>query len=306
MSNKVFVLAPNESWIVDRFVKEWNKDNDDISVTDPNKADVLWLYADWTWERIKHLAHGKKIVTTVHHIVPEKFGSAERFNFQLRDDITTVYHVTNKYTHDFIRPLTKKPIETISYWANNKIWRPTGVRGDLRKKHGLSADAYLIGSFVRDTEGAGIPQGTFLPKLEKGPDLLADAIITLKQKSKEYFDIEVVLAGWRRQYIMKRLDDAGIKYKYFDLPNQEIINELYQTLDLYPVTARVEGGPQSLIECGLLYVPVISRPIGIAYQVLPETAINDDVTLAVPAVPIIEHLKLPNGYDPYRKLFESL
>lgn len=125
MSNKVYALPPNESWIVDRFVKEWNEDNADISVTDPNKADVLWLYADWTWERIKHLAHGKKIVTTVHHIVPEKFGPAERFNFQLRDDITSVYHVTNAHTFDFIRPLTKKPIETISYWANQNIFAQT-------------------------------------------------------------------------------------------------------------------------------------------------------------------------------------
>jgi glycosyltransferase involved in cell wall biosynthesis len=306
MSNKVFVLAPNESWIVDRFVKEWNEDNADISVTDPRKADVLWLYADWTWERIKHLAHGKKIVTTVHHIVPEKFGSAERFNFQLRDDITTIYHVTNQHTLDFIRPLTKKPIEMISYWANNKIWRPTAVKSDLRKKHGLSANTYLIVSFVRDTECAVISKGIFLPKLEKGPDLFVDAVIKFKEKSRDYFDIHVVLAGWRRQYVIERLESAKIPYSYFELPNQEIVNELYQTLDLYPVTARVEGGPQSLIECGLLNIPVVTRPIGIAEQVLPAKAINDDVTLAVPTVPNVEHLKLPKGYDPYRKLFESL
>jgi hypothetical protein len=68
----------------------------------------------------------------------------------------------------------------------------------------------------------------------------------------------------------------------------------------------VEGGPQSLIECGLLNIPVVTRPIGIAEQVLPAKAINDDITLAVPTVPNVEHLKLPKGYDPYRKLFESL
>jgi len=105
---------------------------------------------------------------------------------------------------------------------------------------------------------------------------------------------------------MKRLDDAKIKYKYFDLPDQETINELYQTIDLYPVTARVEGGPQSLIECGLLSVPVVTRAVGIAEQVLPKEAINDDVTLAIPTIPNVEHLKLPAGYEPYRKLFESL
>jgi len=306
MSNKVFVLPPGESWIVDRFVKEWNEDNADISTVDPKKADVIWLYADWAWDRVRHVIHGKKIVTTIHHIVPEKFNQAERFNFQLRDDITTVYHVTNQHTYDFIRQLTKKPIVMISYWANNKIWKPTGTRNDLRKKHGLSTDAFIIGSFQRDTEGSGIPKNIFLPKLEKGPDLLADSIIEFKKKSIDYFDTEVVLAGWRRQYVMKRLDDAKIKYKYFDLPSQETVNELYQTLDLYPVTARYEGGPQSLIECGLLNIPVVSRPVGIAEQVLPSYAIADDVTTASPHVPNVEHLKLPQGYEPYRKLFESL
>jgi hypothetical protein len=28
---KVFVLAPKEDWIVDRFVKEWSEDNPDIT-----------------------------------------------------------------------------------------------------------------------------------------------------------------------------------------------------------------------------------------------------------------------------------
>ena len=80
------------------------------------------------------------------------------------------------------------------------------------------------------------------------------------------------------------------------------MNELYQVLNLYPVTARYEGGPQSLIECGLLGIPVVSRDIGIASDVLPPSAINDDVTKATPCVPRVEHLKLPMGYDPYRTL----
>lgn len=45
--NKVYVLPPSEDWIVDRFVKEWNEDNFDISVMHPKDADVIWLLADW-------------------------------------------------------------------------------------------------------------------------------------------------------------------------------------------------------------------------------------------------------------------
>jgi len=125
--NRVFVLAPNESWIVDRFVKEWNEDNGDISVLHPKDADVVWLHANWCWRRLADpgLLHGKKVITTVHHIVPEKFGTAELADFIACDKFTTVYHVPNRYTEAFIRPLTQKPIHVINYWANGSIFKMT-------------------------------------------------------------------------------------------------------------------------------------------------------------------------------------
>lgn len=314
---KVFVLAPSEDWIVDRFVNEWNEDNADISVTGrdgPFACDVIWLMADWMWKIVpRTLLLSRKVLTTVHHIVPEKFGPNEWHDFQQRDLITTAYHVPNKYTEAFIRPLTQKPIHVIPYWANQKIWRPTGTRESLRIKHGLPKDGYLIGSFQRDTEGHDLKS----PKLEKGPDLLADYLDTLNcfnnsvmshriQGGIQTPDLHVVLAGWRRQYIISRLKASGISYTYFEKPSQEIVNELYQTLDLYPVTARHEGGPQSLIECGLLGIPCVSRPIGVADAMLPRSSINDNVFFAIPVIPDVENLMLPAGYEPYRKLIESL
>ena len=136
-----------------------------------------------------------------------------------------------------------------------------------------------------------------------GPDLLADA---LERAFNDGVSLHVVLAGWRRQYIIGRLERAGIPYTYFELPTQEVLNELYQTLDLYPVTARYEGGPQSLIECGLLGIRCVSRPVGIASDVLPLEAIGDKVELCTPAVPNVEALKLPAGYAPFRKLIEEV
>ena len=311
---KVFVLAPGEDWIVDRFVKEWSEDNTDITVSSSARADVIWLMADWCWQRVPLATlQNKSVIVTVHHIVPEKFRGQERAEFAFRDGIVTAYHVPNKYTAEFIRPLTKKPIHVIPYWANQKIWRLTGTRESLRMKHGLPKDGYLVGSFQRDTEGHDLKS----PKLEKGPDLLADYLDTLNCFNNSVMShriqggfstpsLHVVLAGWRRQYIISRLEKDNIPYSYFEKPSQDVINELYQTLDLYPVTARQEGGPQSLVECGLLGIPCVSRPIGIADAVLPQTSINDNVFLTVPAIPDVENLVLPAGYELYRKLIESL
>jgi hypothetical protein len=288
--NKVYVLPPSEDWIVDRFVKEWNEDNSDISVHHPKDASVIWLLADWSWMRLAKLGYlnGRKVITSVHHIVPEKFDSSALEEFSIRDKFTTVYHVYNQKTLEIIKNYTKKEIHLIQYWANQKIWKQTSTKESLRKKYGLPQEKYLIGSFQRDTEGSDL----ISPKLEKGPDLLADFIESLQKKK----DVHVVLAGWRRQYIISRLKKENIEFSYFERPPHEIVNDLYQTLDLYPVTARHEGGPQALLECGLLNVPVVSRNVGIATQVLPDCSINENVLNAVPSVPNVENLKLPHGY----------
>jgi glycosyltransferase involved in cell wall biosynthesis len=298
---KVFVLPPSEDWIVDRFVKEWNEDNSDISVSHPNEADVIWLLADWAWKQVANPAwiRDKKVLTTVHHIVPEKFTQESLRDFMLRDQITTAYHVYNESTRKFIKNFTKKEIHLINYWANQKIWKKTGDKNELRKRYGLPVDAYMVGSFQRDTEGKDLTS----PKLEKGPDLLADL---LEKLQKQHANLHVILGGWRRQYVISRLKNSNIPFTYFERPPHEVINDLYQTLDLYPVTARCEGGPQALIECGLLEVPVISRDVGIASQVLCSSSINDDVHLATPSVPSVESWKLPTGYSQYRKLIEQL
>lgn len=312
--NRVFTLAPKEDWIVDRFVKEWSEDNADITVADPTQADVVWLMANWCWSQVpRRLLSDKKVIQTVHHIVPEKFGQAQLEEFQYVDQVTDAYHVPNKHTEAFIRPLTQRPIHVINYWANDRIWRKTGDRNELRRKHGIPLDVVAYGSFQRDTEGSSIADGSFAPKLEKGPDLLADYFESYQRavcgpKNSYVWRPHVVLAGWRRQYLIKRLDEIGVPYSYFEKPSQQVVNELYQTLDLYPITARCEGGPQALIECGLLGVKCVSRDIGIASAVLPSYAIGDDIASfgLIPTVPNVEHLRLPMGYEPYRQLIGSL
>ncbi len=297
---KVWTLRPNENWIVDQLADEWQSNNSDMSTSDLDRADVVWLLADWAWRQVPMAAlRAKKVVTTVHHVVPEKFDRAAKMDFAARDAVTTLYHVYNQRTLDFIRPLTKKPICLVPYWANGNIWKKTNDTIELRRQYGLPEDAYLIGSFQRDTEGHDLKS----PKLEKGPDLLADAIIAYHERLENVF---VVLGGWRRQYVIGRLEAAGVPHTYFERPPQVTLNDLYQTLDLYMVTARHEGGPQALIECGLLGVPVVSRPVGIAEQVLPDFAIADDVMFATPCVPYVKNMHIPNGMVGYRKMFADV
>jgi len=296
---KVFVLRAHENWIVDRFAEEWFRHNADITTQNPLEANVVWLLASWCWRQLPFdFLNERTVITTVHHIVPEKFDNKRRQDFMLRDMVTDIYHVYNSRTYEQIRPLTKKPIVIIQYWANQNIWKKTVDKRQIRQQLGIDKNDFVIGSFQRDTEGSDLKT----PKLEKGPDLFVDAIVKFAKNR----NVLVLLGGWRREYIINRLNNTNIRYVYNELPSQVLVNEMYQAIDLYAVTARHEGGPQALIECGLVGTPCVSRPVGIAEQVLPSTAINTDVTAAIPAVPDIDSFKLPIGFDKYRELICKL
>lgn len=298
---KVWTLAPREGWIVDRMVDEWNAGNRDITTSHINEADIVWLLGDWAWNQIsRDILERKKVVTTVHHIVPEKESDATRRDFDERDKVTDVYHVFNERALQQVRERTMKPIVMVPYWANQMLWHRTPEsNASLRARLGVPNGCYVVMSAQRDTEGHDLVS----PKLEKGPDLFANAVIELHRQRG---DVHVLLGGWRRQFVISRLKDAGVPFTYVERHHLNVVRDMYQVSDLYLVTARHEGGPQSLIECGLMGLPCVSTPVGIAEQVLPTNAINENVLLATPAVPSVEHMKLPHGFDGYRKMFTQI
>ena len=125
-------------------------------------------------------------------------------------------------------------------------------------------------------------------------------------------EVVVLLAGWRRQYVMKRLDAAQIKYYYAELPPFETINTFYNVLDLYVVSARYEGGPQSIVECAATNTPIVSTDVGLASIFLsPDSLYTPGNILS--AKPDIEYAYekvkdyfIPLGFDPYIDLFSGM
>ena len=124
----------------------------------------------------------------------------------------------------------------------------------------------MVGSFQRDTEGDDLMS----PKLIKGPDIFIKIVSNLYKSNK---NLKIVLAGKRRQYVISELENQNIPYKYFEMTDFDMLNELYNILDLYLVTSRLEGGPQALVECGLTKTPIISTDVGIADKILSAESI---------------------------------
>ncbi len=314
MINKVWLNKPHENWIVDRFHDEFCAENTDIVTLDVNKSDVLWLLADWCWERIPlDILASKKVITSVHHIVTEKWNSQLQYDFEKRDQFTTVYHVPCEKTKKQIENLTKKGIVVIPFWVNNKMFCKQSDRAELRKKYLPKAvsdnpDSFILGSFQRDTEGNGINEGIFLPKLEKGPDILADYLCEFKKKNE---NLHILLGGWRRQYLIERFKKDGIEFTYYEFPQYHELLGMYSILDLYVVSARVEGGPQSIVECAAMEVPIISTDVGLASAILSKESIGSDLMNLKPNVDFakekVKSLFINNGgMNAFRNLIESL
>ena len=180
----------------------------------------------------------------------------------------------------------------------------------LRKKYGLPSKNFLIGSFQRDTEGHDLKT----PKLEKGPDIFCDAVLKIREdrRSKNLSDPEVLLAGWRRQYVISRLEAAKIKYYYHELPQFDTINDFYNALDLYIVGSRYEGGPQSIFECANTYTPIISTDVGAASEILSPKSIfepgsvldcSPDIQFAKEKV---SNLLIPKGFAPFENFLRRV
>ena len=55
--------------------------------------------------------------------------------------------------------------------------------------------------------------------------------------------------------------------------NINTLNELYNILDLYIVSSRLEGGPQAIIECATTKTPIISTDVGVASEILHSDSI---------------------------------
>ncbi len=174
-------------------------------------------------------------------------------------------------------------IETslIPYMVDVEIFRP--LKHDspdlaaLIEKWKIPTDAYLIGSFQRDTEGSDLRR----PKLVKGPDVLLEILLGLQRLGMKF---HLVLAGPRRHWLINKAQEAGIPFTYIghfteadDIDRnsltRDVLNLLYNLIDLYIVASRSEGGPHAILEAAASGRKIISSPVGLAEDFLDPSCI---------------------------------
>ena len=303
---KIYINSAKENWVVDRFIDEWNKFNFKQSKNFRFGDKIVWLIAPWTWRKIpKKYLIKNKVVCTIHHIDEDKFKSNEEIEFKDRDKFVDYYHVISNKTFDQVIKLTDKPVHKIPFWVNQNLWFEIKNKEQLREKYSVDLNSYLVGSFQRDTEGYDLVS----PKLSKGPDRFLEIVEYLNTKNE---NLQIILTGKRRNYILDELSRREINYKYFEMTSFQNLNELYNILDLYIVSSRYEGGPQSILETAMTRTPIISTDVGIASEILDKKSIfnMNNYKDAIPNTDIsyqnVKRYLIPEGFKEFNKLFREI
>jgi len=303
---RIYLSKIKESWIIDRLRKDWYDSNPEISTKKLMFSDIIWIISPWIWNKIpKYYLKRKKVVCSIYHFDFDSFGEKERKNFENRDKFVDIYHVISSKTKEDLQTLTNKKIFNIPFWIDGSKWFEIENKVQLREKYNINQQSFLVGSFQRDTEGKDL----ISPKLIKGPDILVDNIIDL---NKEKNNLLVILAGTRRQYVIKKLKEKNINFKYFEMVDEEQLNELYNLLDLYIVSSRIEGGPQAILECAATKTPIVSTDVGIASEILNKKSIYklDSFLNAEPDVEYaykkVKNFIKPSGIKLFKSMFEKV
>ncbi len=204
-----------------------------------------------------------QVVVTFFHLVPND----PKLKF-IKESVprVKVYHTSAHLTKkEMIRlGIPPEKIKVIPLGVDLALFKPVSPaeKTALRRKYGLPVDKFIIGSFQKDGEGWG--EG-LKPKLIKGPDIFVETIARLKQ-----YKPFVLLTGPARGYVKKRLRQAGISFKHFYLKDYREIAHMYQMLDLYIISSRVEGGPKAILEAWASGVPVVSTKVGMVPDIAKE------------------------------------
>jgi glycosyltransferase involved in cell wall biosynthesis len=135
-------------------------------------------------------------------------------------------------------------------------------RKEIRESLGICEDTILIGFFAKLSSNE---------RDRKGTDIFAAAV---RKLNSELSNLAVLVIGPGWDEWVSHLQQCGVNCVWIPFVRDAARMPLmYQALDFYWVTARVEGGPVTLLEAMSAGVCCISTPVGLAND-LVEAGVN--------------------------------
>jgi len=147
----------------------------------------------------------------------------------------------------------------VPYGVDANLFQPASAdqRRTVRQKLKLGSSATVVGFFGKNSSN---------DHDRKGIDVFTKAIVSLNRCIPQ-LAVLIVGPGW--QELTSGLNSSGVKCVW--IPFVEELNglsEMYQALDFYWVTARVEGGPVTLLEAMSAEVCCLTTAVGLAREIV--------------------------------------
>jgi len=305
--SKIYISRIKESWVVDNFRKDFLNYYSDLTTKYVSRSNTIWIIAPWLFKSIsKKQLINKNVLCSFYHL--DENNQNDINLFKELEPFVTEFHTISEKSKKNLQKFTDKKINQIPFWVDTEKFYFIEDKTSLRKDLGFKEKDFLIGSFQRDSEGSDVSK----PKLIKGPDIFIEIISKLNMK---HSNLKVVLTGKRRNYIINELEKRNIDFVYFEMVDFELLNKLYNSLNLYIVSSRLEGGPQAIAECATTLTPILSTNVGVAPQILSSSSIFEysNFQSFFDSKPDVETAKLnvkeyetPNGIEKFKDMLCSL
>lgn len=254
---KMYIKSDNAGWILDCIKSDYKKYSKIEIVNDMKSSDIIWALNFWD---LNQCDFSKKVISHVHHV---NYDEEKKYNFQ-NVDKSKACIVYNDKTLEYLKPRVKVPVIKMPYWCLSHV---VNVPKDISLRKTLSGNGeILIGSFQKDGNSHDKK-----PKMVKGPDTFLSVV---KELNKTH-NIKLILSGYCREWLISELTKANINFEYYHRCDN--ICKLYDTLDWYFVTSRIEGGPQAILEASYRKIKILSTDVGIASEILHPDCICNNV-----------------------------
>jgi glycosyltransferase involved in cell wall biosynthesis len=196
--------------------------------------------------------------------------------------VTAIYHVENhrsveaaprsdavmtisRQWHDHLVSIGVDPskLVRVTVGVDTDLFRPArpGERARLRSRFGLPQEAMVIGfSAKRSSDSYN----------RKGTDILVKGITALHHRLPQAACL-IIGPGWS-DIAARVAEQGGVCIHMPFILDREDLADVYRCLDVYWVTARIEGGPVPLIEAMSSGVCCVTTPVGIARELVRDGA----------------------------------
>jgi glycosyltransferase involved in cell wall biosynthesis len=194
---------------------------------------------------------------TSHHHVSDDY-ELQRHNL----DGDAIIVGSQEWADDVVmRGASRDRVTCVPYGVDASRFVPPSplTKARIRESLGIASNAIVVGFFAKRSSNE---------RDRKGTDIFAAGVQAL---SRELPELAVLIIGPGWDDLVAQLESLGVKTAWIPFVSDAArMPEMFQALDFYWVTARVEGGPVTLLEGMSAGVCCLTTPVGLAKDVVED------------------------------------